>query len=213
MQNEPKCGSVLVVEDSAAERETLLVLLRRAGYTARGVGDARSALAALDETEASVDVVLCDLRLKVSNETGVDLLRQWKLRRPSTPFIFVTGVCEIAQVVEAVKLGAEDYITKPYNSAELLRRVAECVDAANDVTAPPASRATEQGRTSFEIPPGVPLEEIERMAIEAALNRTSGNRTRAAEELGVSVRTLQRKLKTWAVVESVRVNVLTKPRP
>jgi DNA-binding NtrC family response regulator len=202
MQNDFHPGKVLVVEDHDLERETLLALLRRAGHSAWGVGDAQSALSALGDLEHEgddIDVVLCDLRLNSSSQTGVDLLRQWKDRRPSTPFIFVTGVYEIAQVVEAVKLGAEDYITKPYNSAELLRRVAECIEASCDNSTPAyhARDSVDVTDAGFELPE-VSLEELERLAIEGALRRSGDNRTHAANALGISVRTLQRKLKLWA---------------
>src|SRR5688500_8051708 len=118
-------GRVLVVEDNDLERQTLTTLLRVDGYETYSAARAQQAL---EFAEQDVDVVLCDLRLH--GESGVDLLRQWKERRPSTPFIFVSGVADVAQVVEAVKLGAEDYITKPFKPADLLARVAECVAAA-----------------------------------------------------------------------------------
>jgi DNA-binding NtrC family response regulator len=128
--------------------------------------------------------------------TGVDLLRVWKDRRPSTPFIFVTGVFEIAQVVEAVKLGAEDYITKPFNASDLLRRVAECIDAAHE-DVPELALEGSPGAT-LKVPPDMTMDELERLAIESALKHFAGNRTHAAESLGISVRTLQRKLKAWS---------------
>jgi DNA-binding NtrC family response regulator len=196
--NKAVSGSILVVEDKALEREALLALLRRAGHNAWGVADAASALLALEEGDP-VDVVLCDLRLGSSSQTGVDLLRQWKRRQPSTPFIFVTGVFEIAQVVEAVKLGAEDYITKPYNAAELIRRVEECIEASRESSPPPAPRHEgESPNGERELPSELTLEDLNRLAIENALRRYSGNRTHAANALGISVRTLQRKLKAWA---------------
>ena len=56
--------------------------------------------------------------------------------------------------------------------------------------------------SSFEIPPGMSLAEIERKAVELALDQHHGNRTRAAASLGISVRTLQRKLKAWGMAKS-----------
>jgi DNA-binding NtrC family response regulator len=55
-----------------------------------------------------------------------------------------------------------------------------------------------QGRDAIVIPPDTPLEVLERAAVEQSLRRHGGNRTRAAKSLGISVRTLQRKLKAWA---------------
>jgi DNA-binding NtrC family response regulator len=56
-----------------------------------------------------------------------------------------------------------------------------------------------QCTSGFEIPPGMSLAEIERRAVQIALDQHHGNRTRAAASLGISVRTLQRKLKAWGV--------------
>lgn len=56
-----------------------------------------------------------------------------------------------------------------------------------------------QCSSGFEIPAGMSLAEIERRAVQLALDQHHGNRTRAAASLGISVRTLQRKLKAWGV--------------
>lgn len=197
--NSKVSGAVLVVIDKDLERETMLALLRQAGHQAWAVADVVSALTAID-TENPVDVVLCDLCLPDSTQNGVDLLRRWKRRQPSTRFLFVSGAFDVGQVVEAVKLGAEDYFTKPYNTSDLLRRVEECVAAMHE-------NAT-RSLGDFDSPSGTPerdfkplghltLEQLERLAIEHALRRAEGNRTRAANALGISVRTLQRKLKSW----------------
>jgi DNA-binding NtrC family response regulator len=60
-------------------------------------------------------------------------------------------------------------------------------------------QTTCNGLSSFEIPAGMSLAEIERKAVEVALDQHHGNRTRAAASLGISVRTLQRKLKAWGI--------------
>jgi DNA-binding NtrC family response regulator len=198
-------GSVLVVEDNDLERQTLMTLLRLEGYETYAAADGAAALQYVDH---DIDVVLSDLRMY--GQSGVDLLRLWKARRPSTPFIFVTGVFEIAQVVEAVKLGAEDYITKPFNSSELLNRVAECIAAGDDDSSydnaisdssPLEDLGSDYG-AYFNLPTTATMEEIERAAIQSSLRRHNGNRTHAAEALGISVRTLQRKLKAWAAAGS-----------
>jgi DNA-binding NtrC family response regulator len=195
-------GTVLVVEDNDLERQTITTLLRLEKYDVHSAADGQSAMQYID---SDIDVVLSDLRMQ--GHSGVDFLRQWKARRPSTPFIFVTGVCDIAQVVEAVKLGAEDYITKPFNTRELLNRVAECVAAAGpDTSLEGNGEATplEFGAygNRLDVPANATMEEIERIAIETALRMHNNNRTHAADALGISVRTLQRKLKAWAAAGS-----------
>jgi transcriptional regulator with PAS, ATPase and Fis domain len=85
----------------------------------------------------------------------------------------------------------------------LLSRVAECIEAGHE-RSPYEDSMTESSplETSggyLEVSAGASMEEIERVAIETALRRHGGNRTHAAEALGISVRTLQRKLKAWAI--------------
>jgi DNA-binding NtrC family response regulator len=195
-------GVVLVVEDNDLERHTLMTLLRVNGYEVLGADDGQEAL---QYASQHVDVVLSDLRM--NGFDGVELLRRWKASRPATPFIFVSGVVDIAQVIEAVKLGAEDYIVKPFRNQELLNRVADCVEAAredSEFREGLADASQLEGLDEYypEIPANATLEEIERIVIETSLRRHHGNRTHTAESLGISVRTLQRKLKAWAVTSS-----------
>jgi DNA-binding NtrC family response regulator len=61
--------------------------------------------------------------------SGMDLLRFWKDRRPRTPFIMITAHGEVDSAVEAMKLGAEDYLSKPVNPDELLMLVKKCLES------------------------------------------------------------------------------------
>jgi hypothetical protein len=89
---------------------------------------------------------------------------------------------------------------------------------ASELTA--ANDVQEQGRLSgIQIPPGTTLEELERAAVEQALSEHQGNRTHAAKSLGISVRTLQRKLKAWhgsnhsGDLENESRSNMSRPRP
>jgi DNA-binding NtrC family response regulator len=70
------------------------------------------------------------------------------------------------------------------------------------------SRNEDDQRPNIDIPPGTSLEDLERVAVEQALTQHQGNRTHAAKTLGISVRTLQRKLKAWGmpVLTSIQSN-------
>ena len=75
----------------------------------------------------TVDLVISDLRM--GKKSGTDLLRNWKQNRPEVPFIMVTAFGEVDSAVEAMKLGAEDYLNKPVNPEELLLLVSKCLEA------------------------------------------------------------------------------------
>lgn len=110
-----KTGSILVVEDHNGEREALVRILQGERYDVRGAADAPGALQFLHH---DIDVVISDVGL--GKLSGIELLRKWKRRRPSTRFILVTAFGEIADAVRALKMGADQYLTKPIKPSELL---------------------------------------------------------------------------------------------
>jgi DNA-binding NtrC family response regulator len=107
--------TILVVEDKQNERLAIARLLWQEEYEVKLAENPEQAAGFLDEP---VDLVLSDLRM--GENSGVDLLRLWKNRRPATPFIIVTAHGDVTSAVEAMKLGADDYLTKPVNPDELL---------------------------------------------------------------------------------------------
>ena len=103
-------GRVLVVEDEAGIRLALTSLLRREGYEVLQSKSGDEALARL-EVEA-FDFVLTDLALG-SGASGLDVLRSCRERQPETPVVMITAHGNEKIAVEAMKLGAEDYVPKP----------------------------------------------------------------------------------------------------
>ncbi len=114
---------ILIVEDKENERDALGRLLRQEGYDVLAAANADEAMAYLD---SDVDLVISDL--KMGENSGIDLLRFWKSRSPKTPVIMVTAHGNVASAVEAMKLGAEDYLTKPVNPDELLILTNRCME-------------------------------------------------------------------------------------
>jgi DNA-binding NtrC family response regulator len=118
-------GRVLVVEDNETERRALMQILKADGFTVYGAENADKAMGYADE---NMDVVLSDLHM--GDVSGIDLLQLWKKRRPETQVILVTGERAPSNIVEAMKNGAYDYVTKPINPDELtllIRRSIETV--------------------------------------------------------------------------------------
>ncbi|MDO5732104.1 response regulator transcription factor [Corynebacterium sphenisci] len=109
---------VLIVEDEAALAEPLAFLLGKEGFTVRIAADGPSALA---EVEARApDIVLLDLMLPGMGGTEVcTTLRQ----RSSVPVIMVTARDSEIDKVVGLEIGADDYVTKPYSSRELIARI------------------------------------------------------------------------------------------
>ncbi|MEC7521905.1 MAG: sigma-54 dependent transcriptional regulator [Myxococcota bacterium] len=110
---------ILVVDDQRNMRTTLSMMLRGAGYDVDEAGDGDEAQqSVLDET---YDLVLTDL--KMGGKDGMDVLRFSKERSPLTEVIVMTAYGTIESAVEAMRIGAYDYIQKPFTEEELLVKV------------------------------------------------------------------------------------------
>ncbi|MDR6118763.1 two-component system KDP operon response regulator KdpE [Aeromicrobium sp. SORGH_AS981] len=122
---------VLAVDDDAAILRTLGIAMRARGYEVETVADGRSALQSL--TERVPDVVLLDLGLP--DLDGTEVLR--RIRETSqVPVVVLSARHESDDKVEALDLGADDYVTKPFGMEELLARVRAALRRAAPSRAP-----------------------------------------------------------------------------
>ena len=115
--------SILIVEDDMTFSLMLTTWLGKKGFvviSSSSVSDAKRRLG-----EEAFDLVISDLRLPDSD--GIDLLKWLKSTHPSLPLIMMTSYAEIQTAVQAMKLGAADYIAKPLNPDELLGKIKELV--------------------------------------------------------------------------------------
>lgn len=123
--------AVLAVDDDAAILRTLGIAMRARGYEVETVADGRSALQSLSERVP--DVVLLDLGLP--DLDGTEVLR--RIRQTSqVPVVVLSARHESDDKVEALDLGADDYVTKPFGMEELLARVRAAVRRAQPMPAP-----------------------------------------------------------------------------
>ena len=111
-----KHGTILVVDDEEVVCESCALLLAEQGHEVSTSQDAHQGLAMAQEH--AYDVILVDLKMPVLD--GMSFLRTIKDLRPDTEVIVMTGFAEIATAVEAIKLGAFDYIPKPFNPDQLV---------------------------------------------------------------------------------------------
>jgi len=109
---------ILIVEDEPSLSEPLSFLLRREGYDTEIAADGREALAAFDRDGA--DLVLLDLMLP--GLPGTEVCRELRTRS-SVPIIMLTAKDSEVDIVVGLELGADDYVTKPYSTRELLARI------------------------------------------------------------------------------------------
>ena len=109
-------GRILVADDEPSFRELLADILEGAGHEVVGARDGGEALAALDR--GAYDLVLTDQRMPGIG--GLELLRRIRQRPAPPPVVMLTAYGTIPEAVEAVRLGAADYLTKPLASPAAL---------------------------------------------------------------------------------------------
>ncbi len=165
----------LVVDDDVVFRERLARALRARGYEVCEAEDAAAARRAVAET--AVGWALVDLRLP--DGSGLDVVRDILAAAPRAKIVVLTGYGSIATALEAVRLGAVHYLTKPANLDEVLAGFAR--DPAAEPEAEPLSDAPSLARVEWE-------------HINRVLADSGGNISEAARRLGLHRRSLQRKL-------------------
>ena len=122
--SEQKVARILIAEDEANLRMVLQKELERLGYRVQAAPDGEAALRKLEES--NVDVLLCDINMPRID--GMEVLRRVHDRPNPPEVIMLTGQATVETAVEAMKLGAYDYLTKPYSITELDVRVKQAAE-------------------------------------------------------------------------------------
>ncbi len=159
--------TVLVVDDDELMRSFLCTVLREEGHRVTEAGSGTEALAAL--SGAAFDLVVTDLRMP--DRSGLELMREGKTMRPDARWVIVTAFGSIGNAVEAMKDGASDYLTKPFQSPDELRHVVRRVLKEADAETKISLLSEELGK---RYPPaemiflGEKMEAVHRMVREVA---------------------------------------------
>ena len=184
MQPEP---IIYVIDDDDAVRQSLEFLLKTAGITVRSFESGKAFLEVLPEIRSGC--IVTDVRMP--GITGIDLLRHVKETNPFLPVIVITGHGDISLAVEAMKLGAVDFLEKPFDDDQLLTAVRAALSQDADIGKRKAELADIHDKLAV-------LSNRERQVLEG-LVVGNANKT-IAFDLGISPRT----------VEIYRANLMTK---
>ncbi|MEW6776397.1 MAG: response regulator [Bdellovibrionota bacterium] len=172
--------SILVVDDDETFRSRLCRALSERGLEVHSAKSPPDALALANEE--SPEWALVDLRMP--GGSGLDLVRELKAIDPATSVVVLTGYGSIATALEAVRLGATHYLTKPADVEEILKAFERPSSPEKPVEAPE------------EVPS---LARAEWEHINRVLTDCGGNISKAARLLGLHRRSLQRKLSKYPV--------------
>jgi two-component system nitrogen regulation response regulator NtrX len=119
---------ILIVDDEADIRMLIAGVLKDEGYSTREAAGSREALAAIQARQPTL--VVLDIWLQGSELDGIEILRLLQEEMPTVPVVMISGHGTIETAVEAIKLGAYDFIEKPFKSDRLLLLVARAIEAA-----------------------------------------------------------------------------------
>ncbi len=133
---------ILVCDDEASLRQMLEVLLRRAGYEVQAVGSCQEAIARLSGAPPC-ELVITDLAMP--DGSGMQVLEAAKRCDEALQVIMITAFASTEQAVEAMRLGAYDYIQKPFKNTELLAQIEKALEKSSIVQENRALRAQVQG--------------------------------------------------------------------
>jgi len=168
-------GTILVVDDN----EAILTALK---YCLAGTFEKVLTLTTPDRVikvleQEEVNIVLLDMNFTLgvnSGQDGLMWLQAIRKHHPEVPVVLITAYADVSLAVRGLKRGAADFITKPWDNDELVRKLKDVLDAADEV---------------------VTLDEVEADHIRRAVDRCHGNLTKAADMLGITRQTLYNKMK------------------
>src|SRR6202048_2937729 len=119
---------VLIVDDEADIRMLIAGVLKDEGYATREAADTAQTLAAIQARQPTL--VILDIWLQGGGLEGIEILKQLRVEMPSVPGVMISGHGTIETAVEAIKLGAYDFLEKPFKSDRLLLVVERAIEAA-----------------------------------------------------------------------------------
>ncbi|MCA0431262.1 MAG: response regulator transcription factor [Bacteroidetes bacterium] len=116
-----KNKTILIIEDEATLAATLELNLQLDGFYTKIANTGNNAIKEFEQNKNNLNLILLDIMLPDVN--GFELCKQFKLKKPNIPVIFLSARNQSIDKIEGLKLGADDYVTKPFELEELLLRI------------------------------------------------------------------------------------------
>ncbi len=176
---------ILIIDDDRAVRLSIGLVARRCGYEYAEAATERDALDYVRRPDVRLVVLDMNLTLSSTGTQGIEMLRKIKVLRPELPVILLTAWGTIPLAVEGMKYGASDFITKPWDNADLRSKMKKLIADADH------SIAESQRIES--------LESVERDAIIHAIELSDGNLSVAAQKLGITRQALYRRIEKYGL--------------
>ncbi len=168
-------GTILVIDDNEAILTALKYCLTSTFEKVMTLTSPESVISLLEQEQ--VNIILLDMNFTLgvnSGQDGLMWLQAIRKRHPEIPVVLITAYADVSLAVRGLKRGAADFITKPWDNDELVRKLKDVLEASDDMAT---------------------LDEVEADHIRRAIDRCHGNLTKAADMLGITRQTLYNKMK------------------
>src|SRR3954464_15774040 len=140
-------AKVVIADDEAAILQLVTQFCKGLGHTAVPCLTGADSLAAIREHKP--ELLIVDLRLGETD--GMDIIKQCRIDSPATAIIMITGHGSVETAVEAMRLGAFDYLTKPFDLPDLKRTMEQALGGRGIPTAPSAQSAVATGHPAPKV--------------------------------------------------------------
>lgn len=170
-----KYGTILVIDDNAAILTAVRICLSGTFGKVLTLTSPDKALVTIAQENPAAILLDMNFSLGVnSGQEGMMWLSAIHRKFPDIPIVLMTAYADVKLAVRALKNGAADFVTKPWDNDELIRVLKDAIDKAGEI---------------------VPLDQLESEHVRKVLNKCDGNMKRAADLLGISRQTLYNKVK------------------
>ena len=196
--SDPAPIRLLIVDDQKSIRQLCAAIGGRMGLSC---AQADSAVAALEQMKSeTAELMLADLEM--GGSSGLELMAGVKRRWPLTEVVLMGSYGSLESAAQARRLGAYDFVVKPFRVEEFQRMLERMAEKARLVRENDLLRTRLQGRTKPGSTPPAPctdLEELERLTVQRVFEQVGGDKEQAQKLLGISRATLYRKIKRYGI--------------
>ena len=189
---------ILVIDDNQALLQSLKIILSSSFSKVATLTNPQLIPAVL--CGGSIDLILLDMNFdncRLDGQEGLFWLEKIKSRQDAPSIILITAFGDISLAVEAMKKGADDFITTPWNNDTLIEKILLALKKKEQEEINDSQHSASENEISYSGVQHLTLEETEKLKIKEVLQKNNRNMTLTAMQLGITRRTLYNKIEKY----------------